>query len=117
MLLGISSFELNDAKHVGGIAGDESNPCFKKHMGEHQHPVPAKVSKSWWSKESLPKGLMFSLWRHGGLFPKSIYGSPYPSPRAAPILRCAFACAVGRGRRNLKLEAEPVVPWASSWHC
>lgn len=59
--LGISSFELNDAKHVGGIGGDNSNPCFKKPMGEHHHPVPAKVSRSWRSKESLPKGPMLSL--------------------------------------------------------
>lgn len=73
--LGISSFELNDAKHVGGIACDESNPCFKKRMGEHQHPILAKVSRPWWSKKSLLKGLMLSLWRHGELlFPKSIYG-------------------------------------------
>lgn len=85
--LGISSFELNDAEHVGGVVCAESNPRFKKPMGEYQHPVPAEVSRSWWSEESLPRSLMLSLWKHGGLFsPKSTYGISQSRPHSQMCL-------------------------------
>lgn len=104
--LGISSFELNDTKHVGGIACDESNLCFKKCLGEHQHPIPAKVSKSWWSKESLPKGLMLSLWRHGGLFfSKSLYGISQSSPHPQMCL-CLFCW---EEKKELEGRASPAI--------